>query len=86
MDERASTRLRCTDVRQGIFRHERLVHFLDATGNEWSAIVDEGLVEMPPRNSLRVRKLEDDGAGRALIELPTSDSERIWVDKGSLLA
>jgi hypothetical protein len=75
-------RLACT-VDQGLFSHERLVRFQSALGEEYTALVDAGLVSCEGDQCWFgvTRTAIDDG--RSLIAIP-SDGSRVWVSSDAL--
>jgi hypothetical protein len=76
-------RLACT-VAEGVFSNERLVRFMDAQGEEYTALVDVGRVfSEGGRGWLEVAS----AGGRdseTLIALPTADGARVWVPSDAL--
>jgi hypothetical protein len=78
-------RLACT-VGEGVFSRERLVRFRDASGEEYTALVDVGLVhDDGGRCWVDVARTADRGAN-TLVSIPTADGPRVWVPSASLVA
>jgi hypothetical protein len=77
-------RLACT-VGDGIFSRERLVRFRDASGEEYTALVDVALVHNEgDRCWVDVVRAADRGAD-TLVSIPTADGPRVWVPSESLV-
>jgi hypothetical protein len=75
-------KLRCR-VSAGVFSHERLVRFTDATGSEQTALVHCGRVHAEGGdNWLDVAAAMTEG-DRTLVALP-SDGSRVWVPSASI--
>ncbi len=77
-------RLLCK-VSDGVFSHERLIRILDATGEEYTALVDADLVGTQGQKSwvgvVRAGFRDD----LSLIALPT-DGSKVWVPSAGLLS
>jgi hypothetical protein len=75
-------RLRCT-VEAGVFSHERLVRFVDASGQQLSALVDADAVQEADGTGWVGVKYRVAQGARTLVALP-SDGARVWVPSDAL--
>lgn len=75
--------LRCS-VEPGVFPHERLIRFVDANKVEQTALVGAHLVRSGGLQDCVMVVLRAERGDRVLVTLPTSDADRVWVDRGLL--
>lgn len=71
-------RLRCR-AESGVFSHESLVHFKDASGEAQTALVDTRHISGANGQAWLYVRPKASRDSRMLIVLPTADQERLWV-------